>query len=261
MCLGMEKNKKYKKRSRYIDKESGVGRGIDFHQVSNVINLDFPTSTDMYIHRVGRTARGFNKGTALSFVTDKERPVFELIRTEIERQMGGQQQAVFQPYEIRMNEFEGFQLRARDVLAACTKTVIQEMRLSEIRAEILRSRQLEAYFSQNPRERLALEQDRVQRKLNIHSAGIADVPDYLVPKALRGQKYGTSVSETKWTKGGSENRKRQFFGSNEEGEREDKHGRRDCGKARKWRGFIAKSHGTRRKHLKRMADPLQSFKF
>ncbi|KIH53667.1 DEAD/DEAH box helicase, partial [Ancylostoma duodenale] len=35
------------------DKEAGVSRGIDFHQVGNVVNLDFPTSTDNYIHRVG----------------------------------------------------------------------------------------------------------------------------------------------------------------------------------------------------------------
>lgn len=44
-----EKNKK-----RELDKESGIGRGIDFHSVPNVINFDFPLSADMYVHRVGR---------------------------------------------------------------------------------------------------------------------------------------------------------------------------------------------------------------
>jgi len=54
------------------DKESGVARGIDFQFVSNVINFDFPVDTDSYIHRVGRTARGKNKGCALSLVAARE---------------------------------------------------------------------------------------------------------------------------------------------------------------------------------------------
>ena len=74
------------KKNRRIDKESGIGRGIDFHFVSNVINFDFPTSTDMYIHRVGRTARGWNKGTAISFASPNERPIFESIQKRINDQ-------------------------------------------------------------------------------------------------------------------------------------------------------------------------------
>jgi len=36
------------------DGESGVSRGIDFHNVSNIVNFDFPPDVDSYIHRVGR---------------------------------------------------------------------------------------------------------------------------------------------------------------------------------------------------------------
>ena len=39
---------------RNKDMESGVSRGIDFQFVSNVINFDFPHTSDAYVHRVGR---------------------------------------------------------------------------------------------------------------------------------------------------------------------------------------------------------------
>lgn len=129
------------------------------------------------------------------------------------------------PYNIRMKDFEGFQLRAREALSACTKSVIREARLAEIKQEILRSKQLEAYFSKNPREKAALENDKKIFKLNMHSTSIADVPDYIVPKPLRGQDYSLKSS-----KAFSRNRKRRL------------------------------SLGQKKKKQKNL-DPLQSFKF
>ncbi|VDL27110.1 unnamed protein product [Hymenolepis diminuta] len=54
------------------DSEYGVSRGIDFKLVSNVLNFDFPLTAARYVHRVGRTARADQMGTAISFVNTTE---------------------------------------------------------------------------------------------------------------------------------------------------------------------------------------------
>ena len=41
----------------------------DVSDIKFVINFDFPNNTEDYIHRIGRTARAKNTGTAYSFFT------------------------------------------------------------------------------------------------------------------------------------------------------------------------------------------------
>lgn len=65
-------------KQRQRDAEFAASRGLDFQYVSNVINLEFPLSVEAYVHRVGRTARANNKGTALNFVSLREMPLFEV---------------------------------------------------------------------------------------------------------------------------------------------------------------------------------------
>ncbi len=45
-----------------------AARGIDIEDISHVMNFDLPYSADIYLHRIGRTARAGKKGTAVSFV-------------------------------------------------------------------------------------------------------------------------------------------------------------------------------------------------
>ena len=61
-----KKKKKTENMTQNVDKEYGVSRGIDFYRVANIINFDFPTDFDSYVHRVGRTARVDQKGLYLS---------------------------------------------------------------------------------------------------------------------------------------------------------------------------------------------------
>lgn len=46
-----------------------ASRGIDVHEVSHVINYDIPEDPEVYVHRVGRTARMGATGRAFTFVS------------------------------------------------------------------------------------------------------------------------------------------------------------------------------------------------
>ena len=54
-------------------------RGIDVPDIDFVINYDLPESSEIYIHRVGRTGRAGKRGTAISFCSTKEKPLFDQI--------------------------------------------------------------------------------------------------------------------------------------------------------------------------------------
>jgi ATP-dependent RNA helicase DeaD len=49
-----------------------ASRGIDVAEVSHIINFDIPEDPEVYIHRIGRTARMGAKGKAFTFVTREQ---------------------------------------------------------------------------------------------------------------------------------------------------------------------------------------------
>ncbi len=57
---------------RFLIATDVAGRGLDFSNVSHVINWDFPGDGEQYTHRTGRSGRMGRKGKALTFITKRE---------------------------------------------------------------------------------------------------------------------------------------------------------------------------------------------
>ena len=56
-----------------------AARGIDLPDISHVINFDMPRTAEVYLHRIGRTARAGKKGTAIALVEAHDQSMMERI--------------------------------------------------------------------------------------------------------------------------------------------------------------------------------------
>jgi ATP-dependent RNA helicase DeaD len=56
-----------------------AARGLDITGISHVINFDVPTSPDVYVHRIGRTARVGRSGRAITFFEPSQRRAVQAI--------------------------------------------------------------------------------------------------------------------------------------------------------------------------------------
>ena len=62
-------------------------RGIDVPDVNYVVNYDLPEKPENYVHRVGRTGRGVNKGVAVSFCSEEEKGRLEAIQQFLNKEI------------------------------------------------------------------------------------------------------------------------------------------------------------------------------
>ncbi|TCD69460.1 ATP-dependent DNA/RNA helicase [Steccherinum ochraceum] len=186
-------SKKRKRGHKDSDKEYGVSRGVDFVDVSCVINFDLPSSSRAYTHRVGRTARAGRTGMALSFIvpqeewgkhkvvghvesTKKDEKVFQ----RIEKEQAARGSKV-KEYSFDMKMVEAFRYRMEDALRAVTKSAIKEARVKELKTEILNSDKLKAHFEDNPHDLEYLRHDKPLHPTRVQSH-MKHIPKYLLPK-------------------------------------------------------------------------------
>jgi len=61
-----------------------IARGIDVPTVNVVINFDFPPSSSIYLHRIGRSGRFGQIGLAVNLITEKDQENVIKIERELD---------------------------------------------------------------------------------------------------------------------------------------------------------------------------------
>jgi ATP-dependent RNA helicase DDX56/DBP9 len=181
-------------------RDYGVSRGIDFQNVSCVLNFDLPHTSKSYTHRIGRTARAGKSGMAMSFVIPstlykKHKPTSissakhdEKVLAKIITKQAKLGREV-KDYHFDMAQVDAFRYRVNDAIRAVTKVAIREARAREIKEELVKSEKLRKHFEENPDDLRHLRHDTDSGKTR-KQRHLRHVPDYLLPA---GAKQGKSL--------------------------------------------------------------------
>ncbi|MHB8890786.1 MAG: DEAD/DEAH box helicase [Candidatus Limnocylindrales bacterium] len=93
-----------------------AARGLDIGHISHVVNYDVPSSTDVYVHRIGRTGRAGREGVAITLVEPREH---RLLR-DIERAVGQPLDIAGLPTisDVREHRMDALRAQLREALVA-----------------------------------------------------------------------------------------------------------------------------------------------
>ncbi len=116
-----------------------ASRGLDVKDLSHVVNYSIPRELELYVHRIGRTARSGKSGVALSLVTPTHRHLINrvehLTKTKLrEGKIPGRKEVTAKKLSrllARFQDQKGYQ-RAVDMLGADWEEAAGDMTLGEI---------------------------------------------------------------------------------------------------------------------------------
>jgi ATP-dependent RNA helicase DDX56/DBP9 len=157
-------------------RESGMARGVDFKRVDVVINFDYPGSVDAYVHRIGRTARAGQSGTAISFITsEQDMQILDLTRAE-QQKLG----RVINDYAFDLALLDGYRYRMNDALRAVTRAVIKDTQMAELKAELANSEKLKTILPSSGKSEELSRLLRHDRKTTVRQQPhLKHIPEYL----------------------------------------------------------------------------------
>ncbi|MBI4280410.1 MAG: DEAD/DEAH box helicase [Armatimonadetes bacterium] len=73
-----------------------AARGLDLPEVSHVINFDMPEDMETYVHRVGRTARAGRTGQAITFVSQHDLEMLDILKRELRHRLKQDRLSIYQ---------------------------------------------------------------------------------------------------------------------------------------------------------------------
>ncbi|MEM1071583.1 MAG: DEAD/DEAH box helicase [Planctomycetota bacterium] len=114
------------KRNRVMEKLRGgqlsvliasdlASRGIDVDGITHVINYDLPEDIELYVHRIGRTARAGSGGTAWSFVQPEQGTLLSAIEDHINAEIPKLEYPDFEPGTPPPDYLEQQERRAQEL--------------------------------------------------------------------------------------------------------------------------------------------------
>ncbi|PKF77522.1 DEAD/DEAH box helicase [Vibrio sp. vnigr-6D03] len=74
-----------------------AARGLDIHQLEQVVNYDMPYKAEDYIHRIGRTGRAGSDGFAISLMSRDEEYLLKAIESLLDKRLPQEWLAGFEP--------------------------------------------------------------------------------------------------------------------------------------------------------------------
>ncbi|CAD7963663.1 unnamed protein product [Amoebophrya sp. A25] len=161
-------------------------RGLDFKDVGTVLNVDAPRTLRSYVHRVGRTARGGQDGTALTLIEEESNSQIKMMHTLAQNthKLFGPLSTGVQKLPFEVASIEQLRYRVRDVERSVTKKAVNAMRLRELQSEAVNSQRLKKYFDENPQDLRALRKSQRELKHKSKKSHLRYLPEYLVPRSL-----------------------------------------------------------------------------
>ena len=160
-----------------------AARGIDINELPLVVNFDLPNIPETYVHRIGRTGRAGQEGTALSFCDMSEMPYL----ADIEKLTGIAIPALEPPEGIEMTEASSAARYVANTAAALKEAAVTATGKGKKKAKA-QSKQ-EAKKTEKPAEQLRARKQKQKAK--------AETVSELVTQPVKAEKKEKTVQQTK----------------------------------------------------------------
>lgn len=143
-----------------------ASRGLDVKDVTHVINYSIPRELDLYVHRIGRTARSGKSGLAMSLVTPSHRSLVGQIERltkskMIEGKIPGRKEVGVKKIAQFLERFQNQEhpMRAAELLDESWKNSLEAMTKEEIASRFLAVQFPEIFIDQKSHAKLTRQEE------------------------------------------------------------------------------------------------------